>query len=55
MHNRYIQSLGKCQNKEYIFTRVNNPTFNKNIGQNNLPHIWAGVLNNIPELQVKNQ
>ena len=30
--------------KESIFTRVNNPTLNRNIAKLNLPHIWDRVL-----------
>ena len=32
--------------KESIYIRVNNPTFNNNIGKFNLPHIWDRVLLN---------
>ena len=41
--------------KESIYTRVNNPTLNKNIGKYNLPHIWDGVTVNTSELQIKQQ
>ena len=39
--------------KEAIYIRVNNPSFNKNIGKYNLPHIWDKVLFSILELRTK--
>ena len=39
--------------KESIFVRVNNPTFNRNIGKFNLPHIWDRVLLNTPGFTLK--
>ena len=39
--------------KESIFIRVNNPTFNNNIGKFNLPNIWVRVLLNTPGLTLK--
>ena len=39
--------------KESIFTRVNIPTLNRNIGKFNLPHIWDRVLLNTPGLTLK--
>ena len=39
--------------KEAINIRANNPTFNRNIGKYNLPHIWDKVLFSIPELKTK--
>ena len=33
-----------------MYIRVNNPTLNRNIGKNNIPHIWDRVLYIIPEL-----
>ena len=39
--------------KEAIYTRVNNPSLNRNIGKYNLPHIWDEVLLNISELKLK--
>ena len=38
--------------KESIFTRVNNPTLNQNIGKYNLSHIWNRVLFNTPGLKL---
>ena len=38
--------------KEAIYIRPNSPTFNKNIGKNNLPHIWGTVLYFFPELKI---
>ena len=37
--------------KEAIYIRVNNPTLNRNVGKNNLPHIWDKVLFATPELK----
>ena len=39
--------------KEAIFIRVNDPSFNRNIGKFQLPHIWDEVLARSPELQLK--
>ena len=39
--------------KETIYIRVNNPTFDKNIGKYNLPHIWDKGLFSISELKTK--
>ena len=39
--------------KEAMLIRVNNPTFNRNIGKYKLAHIWNGVLMNLPELRLK--
>ena len=39
--------------KESIFTRINNPTLNRNISKFNLPHIWHRVLLNTPSLTLK--
>ena len=38
--------------KESIFTRVNNPTLNSNVGKFNLPHIWDRVLINTHGLKL---
>ena len=38
--------------KETIYIRVNNPTLNRNIGKYNLPHLWDGILQSIPELKI---
>ena len=38
---------------EALYTRVNNPSLNKNIGKYHLPHIWDEVLCNSPELKLK--
>ena len=38
--------------KEAIYIRVNNPTLNRNIGRNNLNHIWDRVLFNTPGLKM---
>ena len=38
--------------KEAIYIRVNNPTLNRNIGKYNLPHLWDGLLQSIPELKI---
>ena len=39
--------------KESMFIRVNNPSFNKNIGKYHLPHVWDEVLINNIELKLK--
>ena len=39
--------------KESIYIRVNNPTFNRNIGKLNLHHMWDRVLLNTPGLKIK--
>ena len=39
--------------KESLFIRVNNPSLNRNIGKNHLPHIWDEVLINNIELKLK--
>ena len=39
--------------KEALHIRVNNPSFNKNIGKYHLPHIWDEVLFNTAELKLK--
>ena len=39
--------------KEAIFIRVNDPSFNRNIGKFQLPHIWDEVLARSPELKLK--
>ena len=36
--------------RESIYSRINKPTLNRNIGKYNLPHILDGVLVNMPEL-----
>ena len=38
--------------KEALYTRLNNPSLNRNIGKYHLPHIWAEVLLNISELNL---
>ena len=38
--------------KESIFTWVNKPTLNNNIGKFNLPYIWDRVLINTPGLKL---
>ena len=38
--------------EEAMYIRVNNPTFNGNIGKYNLPHIWDRALFTIPELKM---
>ena len=38
--------------KEALYIRVNNPSFNRNIGKYHLLHIWDEVLFNIPELKI---
>ena len=38
--------------KEAIYIRVNNPTLNRKIGKYNLPHLWDGILQSIPELKI---
>ena len=38
--------------KEAIYIRINNPTLNRNIGKYNLPHLWDGILQSIPELKI---
>ena len=40
--------------KEAIYIRVNNPTFNRNIGKFNLNHIWDRVLLYTPGLKIAN-
>ena len=39
--------------KEALYIRVNNASFNRNIGKYHLPHIWNEVLFNTPELKLK--
>ena len=39
--------------KEALYIRVNNPSFNRNIGKYHLPHIWDEVLLNTSELKMK--
>ena len=39
--------------KEALYTRVNNPSQNRNIGKYHLPHIWDEVLFNTFELKLK--
>ena len=41
--------------KESIYIRVNNPTWNNNIGKFNLPHMWDRVLLNTKSLNLKRQ
>ena len=38
--------------KEALFTRVNNPSLNRNIGKLHLSHIWDEVLFNTSELKL---
>ena len=38
--------------KEAIYIRANNPTLNRNIGKYNLPCLWDGLLQSIPELKI---
>ena len=38
--------------KEAIYIRVNNLTLNRNIGKYNLPCLWDGLLQSIPELKI---
>ena len=40
--------------KESTFIRVNNPTLNRNVGKNNLQHIWDRVLSNTPNHKINN-
>ena len=54
LHPYYLKVIGLARNiKESIFTRVNNPTLNRNICKFNLPHIWDRVLLNTPGLTLK--
>ena len=39
--------------KEALYTRVNSPSLNRNIGKYHLPHIWDEVLFNTSELKLK--
>ena len=39
--------------KEALYIRVNDPSFNRNIGKYHLPHVWDEVLFNTPELKLK--
>ena len=39
--------------KEAMFIRVNDPSFNRNIGKYQLPHIWDQILWDTPTLQLK--
>ena len=39
--------------KEALYIKVNNPSLNKNIGKNHLPHIWDEVLFNTSEHKLK--
>ena len=38
--------------KESVFTRVNNPTLNRNVGKYN--HIWDRFISNTPDLKINN-
>ena len=38
--------------KEALYSRVNDPSLNRNIGKYRLPHIWDEVLFNISELKL---
>ena len=38
--------------KDSIYTMVNSPSLNKNIGKYHLPHIWDEVLSNTSELKI---
>ena len=40
--------------KESIYIRLNNSTFNWNVGKYNLYHIWDRVLFNTPDLKINN-
>ena len=39
--------------KEALYTRVNNPSLNRNICKYHLPHVWDEALLNISELKLK--
>ena len=61
-HNIYFENFSivgrEDQNlkraiKEALFTRVNNPSLNRNIGKFHLPYIWDEVLYNTSELKLK--
>ena len=39
--------------KEALYIRVNNPSFNRNIGKYHLPNVWDEVLFNTSELKLK--
>ena len=49
---REVQNMARVI-KEAIYIRVNNPTLNRNIGKDNMPHIWNEVL--FPNPRTKNQ
>ena len=49
---REDNSLARTIN-ESMYTRVNNPTLNRNIGKYSLPHICNKILFSIPELKKK--
>ena len=38
--------------KEALYSRVNNPSLNRNIGKYHLPHIWDEVLYNTSEIKL---
>ena len=50
--NRESQNMTRTI-KEAIYTSVNNPTLNRNIGKYSLQHIWDKVLFSISELKSK--
>ena len=39
--------------KEALYIRVNDPSLNRNVGKNHLPHVWDNVLVNTSELKLK--
>ena len=49
---REDQSITKTI-KEVMLIRVNDPSWNRNIGKFQLPHIWDEVLVKSPELKLK--
>ena len=57
MHNTKLISIHKNIKKgiikEPIYIRVNNPSLNRNIDKNHLPHIWDEVLFNILKLKIE--
>ena len=50
--DRESQSLAR-NIKEVIYTRVNDPSLNRNLGKFQLPHVWDQVLRDTPSLPPK--
>ena len=39
--------------KENIYIQISDPSFNRNLGEYQLPHIWDQILHDTPSLQLK--